>query len=491
MMHAKQILSFFLCLLSFSLLSGQEMVFNESYKALLDVHNSETGFNYSVVDDKQIEDLDATITAAQNTRAWNLRSKINLYNYLVIRKVLENYPLNSVGELSDFFTKKVTLGDIHVSLNDFERDILDEGQNAFIHLLLNCGARSCPNLRYISQEIPLEEYYEVALQQENIYFKSENQVSLSQIFFWYKDEFSSDQMTKLVGDKKVSYLDYDWLLNDSDARLNDNYYPTKLYSNGGGELKIFNNYYTQSDGGFVSNFFSSFFQFLIGTNKNLNYGFDVKFRSSNQGQIGTFSALAFQNNKIGASEGGEVFARSGISGIGPKIKYQPFKKHNNINFLHTVYFVPLEDAQGNEDYGYSDYNNLQFFNQMFYEKELSVKRRLFLDIGLHIENIKLGVHRNEEHFMPIQIPVTAIYSYFPNTETTIYGLASFGQRIDVRSAPDMDTYGLYSVYGQAGVGFKYFLTDFLEAEILYTNFLDTTPGRSAHTFNLGLRFFKF
>lgn len=46
-------------------------------------------------------------------------------------------------------------------------------------------------------------------------------------------------------------------------------------------------------------------------------------------------------------------------------------------------------------------------------------------------------------------------------------------------------------FSQTGAGFKYYLTEQVELELLYTYFYDGTPGRTAHTFNMGLRLFRF
>jgi len=479
-------------------LQGQSLDFDSQFGVFVQEYKRGQNVDYKAISPDRIEVIEQSLHALDYKNA-KLATQINVYNYLVIREIVKVYPIASVEEVPGFFKNEIPLGEMTVQLDLLEREILDKANDPLVHLLLNCGAKGCPALAYIDSASSFDNYYTEALSATQTFKIEGNDLSLSQIFFWYKEEYGSDaQLKNLLGkivnkdltNTKTAYLDYDWMLNDANAS-GQVYYPTKLYGKGGYELKIFNNYYTQNDQGDRFNFFSSFFQLLLGTSKRINYGIDVKLRSVNQGSIPLFSALKFQTRSFDEAETGLNFSRAGISGIGPRIKYQPFDKYPNINFLHTVYFVPLSAAQGNDDYGYADYNNLQFFNQMFFEKEYSVKRRLFLDVGLHVENIKLGVQRNQEHFMPIQLPVTAIYSYFPNTDLTLYGLGSFGQRLDIRYAPDSDTSTNYTVYGQVGAGVKYFVTDFLEAEFLYTNFIDTTPGRTAHTFNLGLRFFRF
>ena len=288
----------------------------------------------------------------------------------------------------------------------------------------------------------------------------------------------------------TGYLDYNWQLNDLDVDDYLIFYPTKLFKKGGFELKVFNNYYTQSDNGFRSNFFSSFIQLLIGTDKNFNIGLDVKLRSVNQGNVGVLSAAIPRNEAFHFSNDLPTFSRFGVAGIGPRIRYQPFKAKGNINFLHAVYFVPMNDTEGNEEYGYFDFQHLQVFNNVWYEKEFSVKRRLFLDLGFHIENLNFDVQDNESHFMQFLLPITAIYSYFPNPETTFYVLGNYAQKFEFQYNPGNNrNFGL-GAFGQLGAGAKYYLTDYHEVEALYTYFVDTTPGRIAHTFNIGLRFFK-
>lgn len=483
---------------------GQEVAFNNTFKNLISSYNTPSGFDYGAVSQGEISELDGLLAGLKETDFTNpltsLSTKINVYNYLVLSEILAVYPISSVAEINSFFTKKIKIGNGELSLDELERSIIATSKNPYLHFLLNCGAKGCPRLQYISNDQDLDDYIRIALRDPHILDIKNNETYLSQIFFWNKEEFGQDELIikelnklreiNINANSSVAYLEYDWLLNDRGTTNNQDFYPTKLYSKGGGELKIFNNYYTQIEGDLRSNFFSSFFQLLLGSNRNLNYGLDVKLRSVTEGNVGTFSALKFQNRPFYEDRGVESFARLGISAIGPRIKYQPIKSKNNINILHTIYFVPMDAAQGNADYGYSDYNYFQIFNQLFYEKEYSVKKRLFIDFGLHIENIRLS-SESKDHFMPIQLPITAIYSYFPNTDVTLYGLGSFGQRLDFVFPSDAGSYTNYTVYGQLGAGIKYYLTDYLEVELLYTNFLDTTPGRTAHTFNLGLRFFKF
>lgn len=456
--------------------------------------------DYRSLELTEIENLRSTL-ASSEWESLEGNEKIafltNAYNAHVICKVKDAYPIRSVGEVSDFFVTDVQVGDMTTSLDDLEKMIVTLGGGP-MHLLLNCGAHSCPPLQFIEAD-KIKGHIAEAFESEVIIFRDDAGIKVSPIFSWYLDDFGNtdDEVKNYISTNSghqiegpVRYLSYNWLLNDISLEETNIYFPTRLYKKGEGELKLFNNYYTQSEGGIRSNFFSTFVQLLIGTNKRMNLGFDLKFRSVSSGSVSLFDALNFRNERFSDINGISTFARIGISGIGPRIKYQPFKKKPNINFLHTVYFVPMDEAEGNGDYGYSDYNNLQFFNQVFIEKELSPTRRLFFDLGLHFENIRLGVHRNFQHFTPIQMPLSVFYNYFPDPVATIYATATFAQRVDLIFNADADTRADYSLWGQIGMGGKYIFSNFIELELLYTRFFSSSFDRKAHTFNFGIRLYK-
>ncbi|NNE25885.1 MAG: DUF547 domain-containing protein [Saprospiraceae bacterium] len=479
--------------------------FNESYEGLINDHVYNNRVDYEMISIEEVDSM-LSVRKAINLSALSESERIaldiNTYNFLVIYKIRSIYPISSVTNVGQFFEGKFILDGRETSLDKLEEALIQRTKNPYIHLLLNCGAVSCPQLKYIDSTIELDYYIKANISDLQIlqYNSDVNEIKLSKIFFWYKEDFEAFGQNDPVwspylllqtnSNTTVNYLDYNWQLNDLDVDDYLIFYPTKLFQKGGFELKIFNNYYTQSDNGFRSNFFSSFIQLLIGTDKNFNIGMDVKLRSVNQGDVGVFSALGFQNKAFHLSNDVPTFSRSGVAAIGPRIRYQPFKGKGNINFLHAIYFVPMSDTEGNADYGYFDFQNVQIFNNVWYEKEFSVKRRLFLDVGFHIENLKLGVQQNENHFMQILLPITAIYSYFPNPETTFYVLGNYAQKFEFQYNVNQNTNFGLGAFGQIGVGAKYYLTDWLELEGLYTYFIDTTPGRVAHTFNIGFRFFK-
>ncbi len=495
----KKILVFIFFILGFSYTNCQISSFLQQYESVLKTYQQGPSVDYRSIDFAEIQGVTTTLETSE-WQSLKGNEKIaflaNAYNAHVIAKIKANYPIRSVGEVTDFFQADINVGGLTTNLDDLEKMIVGLGGGS-MHLLLNCGAISCPPLQFIKAD-RIEDHIHDAMNRDVMVQEEESIIKLSQIFNWYADDFGGKDKVRAFVEKytenkiegQLRFQSYNWLLNDISLAETNIYFPTRLYRKGEGELKFFNNYYTQSDNGIRSNFFSTFVQLLIGTNKRVNLGFDLKFRSVSSGSVRLLDALNFRNQSFSDINGLSTFARIGISGIGPRIKYQPFKNKPNINFLHTVYFVPMDEAEGNGEFGYSDYNNLQFFNQVFVEKELSPTRRLFLDIGLHFENIRLGVHRNFQHFTPIQMPVSIFYNYFPDPVATIYATATFAQRIDLVFNADTDTRADYSLWGQIGLGGKYIFSNFIELELLYTRFFISSFERKAHTFNLGIRLYK-
>ena len=484
---------------------AQEKEFSETFSAFLDKHGVNDLLDYASVDQSEIDIISShlkTMLSDRQIESYPVHSQINVYNFLVIQKIMDNYPIRSVQDIKGFFDNKLEFGTQSFSLDECEKNLIRDTGNAGIHLLLNCGAVSCPPLQYIESDASMPAQIRYALDSDKMIRVNEEDgtVAISRIFNWYVSDFGSEKdvidwisgklTTRELEGLKLNYLEYNWALNEAQV---DDYlliYPTKLYRKGAYELKIFNNYYTQTENDIRSNFFSSFFQFQIGTDKNLNWGFDVKFRSVSQGKLSLFDALNFRNEEFHTDQGVNRFSRIGISGIGPTVRYQPFKDKANINILHSIYWVPMDDAEGNDRYGYSDFQGLQIFNRLFIEKELSLKRRLFFDFGLWIENLPF-FRENDSFFTQVQLPVTAIYSYFPSSKFSVYGLANAAPKFVYNKFSDNNSQWKLNAYGQLGVGIKYYLVEFLELELLYTYFYDGTPGRKAQTFNLGIRFFRF
>lgn len=157
---------------------------------------------------------------------------INVYNLSVIKGVVENYPLKSPLDVPGFFDKKTyVLGGEKRILNDIENKLLrgNFSNEARFHFVLVCAGLGCPPIidrAYLPDtlEAQLQQQTELSLNNPNFVRLEGNEVLFSQIFEWYKDDFTKGgesliefvnqyRKEKIPTNKKVGFYPYDWSLN--------------------------------------------------------------------------------------------------------------------------------------------------------------------------------------------------------------------------------------------------------------------------------------
>ncbi|SDD56186.1 Protein of unknown function, DUF547 [Pricia antarctica] len=158
---------------------------------------------------------------------------INGYNLMVIKGIVDNYPINSPMDIDGFFDKeKRNIGGTQITLNAIENELLrgnfpDEPR---FHFVLVCGALSCPPIideAYMPATLnrQLEKQTKKALNDPKFIRVAKNNIKFSQIFEWYATDFTKDgqrivdfintcRAEKLPDGAKVSYYEYDWTLNE-------------------------------------------------------------------------------------------------------------------------------------------------------------------------------------------------------------------------------------------------------------------------------------
>ena len=446
---------------------------NVDYRAIL---NNKQEIDNLIAFGKEIE------PARLNTQAAKA-FKINMYNLLVVQKIVHHYPVESVQDIPAFFTaKEHTIGDKKYSLNDIEKDLL-RGGDARLHFALNCGAVSCPPLisfAYTPEklDVQLDKVTQQALHNRAILYIENDKIFISQIFQWYAKDFGGEKKVKdwiaqyrenINTSNNVNYIPYNWNLNDSKKKSGtiQPYRASVILQNGQIEIKLFNSLYTQGEfAGFStlhsrSTFFSSFTQFLYGINPKFNAGFDIVVKSNYlnaRAGASPFQALQFKNADITDFAFRDIndaaittTARFGLAHIGPKIKFNPISKWRNLSWQQTLY-IPIDKAVDGRTISAS---------QLFYDLPLNAKSQLFVEASLWTD-IAPKLHASP--FFKI------FYSYFPVNKVTLYGMAS----------------PLY----EYGMGAKYFLTPALEMEILGTWYapIASYSDRRAYTLNFGLRY---
>lgn len=272
-----------------------------------------------------------------------------------------------------------------------------------------------------------------------------------------------------------------------------------MYDKGQFEINLFNNLYHEIKKNELnekvgsSTFFSTLTQVLIGVNKRFNAGFDLRFRSVRGNNIepdSPFEVLKYGSSQVTFREDDPFsvanYGRVGLTALGPKIKYTPFRKFGNISIQQTLYLPVGKDLDGSNDFqddkGYIDWDGAQFWTQMFFDHSLTSKFSLFVEADLNFENI------GAEQALQFSTPITIIPSYFPNYKTTIYGLIGSAPQW-YNLFPSDGEARFYNPYSQYGMGVKYLFAGKFQVEFLVTEFINSNSNESrAATYNVGLRY---
>jgi len=186
----------------------------------------------------------------QEFNAWSRSQRmaflINAYNAFTVEKILTRYPnIKSIWDFGkvfgnpfkdDFFMlfgRKFTLDGIeHETLR--RKGAYDEPR---VHFAVNCASVGCPMLR---EEAYVAERLDRQLEEQAVRFLSDRSrnraqggaLEVSKIFDWFKEDFGQREQwfakyakllsddaaqQKLVAEGKasLSFLDYDWTLNDA------------------------------------------------------------------------------------------------------------------------------------------------------------------------------------------------------------------------------------------------------------------------------------
>lgn len=258
------------------------------------------------------------------------------------------------------------------------------------------------------------------------------------------------------------------------------YTPSKLLKKGQWDIKWFNNLYTETKDLFGPN----------GTEQDIDRNtfftstIDVFTGVSDSGNFNVGLLLEFRSNVVGGRDALDVFkfdgesnsARSGFTSFAPAIKFNPIKSVNNFTLL-TALFIPLVDNEV-ENGVFLDQKGFIFQNRLFYDYSFAGGDwQLFSEL-----NAEYNFGKKEESFANNSFRLTPgiFLSYFPSSKFTILGLVQHSQLIDAGNDFSQDFTAL-------GGGLKYQITNELNIEILYTNFIRGNNTGLGQTFNIGLR----
>lgn len=191
----------------------------------------------SIVEDRS--ELDVLLTLANEMRVSRENETtyqafwINGYNLLVIKSIVDVYPIKSPMDKAGFFEEKIhKIGGKEITLNDIEHKMLRGvfPKEPRFHFVLVCAGLGCPPIiskAYMPNtlDIQLETQTSLALNDSEFIQLHKNKVKISQIFEWYKGDFTQSgknliyyinqyRTVKLPEKTKVSYYPYNWALNE-------------------------------------------------------------------------------------------------------------------------------------------------------------------------------------------------------------------------------------------------------------------------------------
>ena len=195
--------------------------------------------------DKYIDHLSAARFPRTPPVATKLAYWINAYNAVTVRGILREYPTTSIrnhtAKLYGYHIwkhLKLRVEGNTYSLDQMEHAILRKMGEPRIHFAIVCASIGCPKLSneaYVADRIDQQltrNAQAFFADKTKFNFDARRQtLQLSPILKWFAEDFGRDQAARLQsiapyladpqaealatkGDARVSYLDYDWGLND-------------------------------------------------------------------------------------------------------------------------------------------------------------------------------------------------------------------------------------------------------------------------------------
>jgi len=221
---------------------------HELWNQLLEKHVKSNGmvdYKGFVKDKSQLETyLDLLSTHAPDRKTWSKEKQlaywINAYNAFTVKLIVDHYPVESIRDLGPklkiplvndvWHYKFFQIGGVETSLDEIEHGILrKEFNEPRIHFAINCASISCPPLQpfaFTSDQLESQlESVSVKFINDTLRNKiQKDKVEISSIFSWFSGDFTKDgsiidflnrySKIQISKNAKVSYLDYNWSLNE-------------------------------------------------------------------------------------------------------------------------------------------------------------------------------------------------------------------------------------------------------------------------------------
>ena len=259
--------------------------------------------------------------------------------------------------------------------------------------------------------------------------------------------------------------------------------PSILLKKGQWDIKWFNNLYTETKSTFNgvesdiprNTFFTSTVDIFTGISENrrVNLGLLLEFRSNVVGGRDAFDVFSF--------DGASNSARSGFTSFAPAIKFNPIKSVGNFT-IQSAFHIPLIDNES-ENGVFLDQDGFIFQNRFFYDYSFAGGDwQLFTELNTEYN---FG-EQDSFAYNSLRLIPGVFLSYFPSSKFTVLGFAQHIQLISF-GGNDQGQNDFSQDATILGTGAKYQLTDELNIEFLYSNFVRGNDTGLGQTFNIGLR----
>jgi hypothetical protein len=213
-------------------LFAQQEVTHDAYTKLLKKYVSSGGkVNYKgfIQDSVKLNSYLKYLSKHPPQKRWSRNEQMDYYPVKSIKDIGSKIQIPFVNTPWDM--KFITIGKDKLDLNNIEHGILRKRfDDPRIHMTLVCASKSCPVLLNEAYE---PDKLEAQLEQQSRAFLADeyrNQISadapqLSMLFKWYSMDFNENGKTvrdfinrysavKIKPNAKVSYLEYNWNLNE-------------------------------------------------------------------------------------------------------------------------------------------------------------------------------------------------------------------------------------------------------------------------------------
>ncbi|PNQ75465.1 DUF547 domain-containing protein [Hanstruepera neustonica] len=226
------------CFLLVSVVSTKAQSMDHNlWTSFLQKHVSITGqvdYKNILADDTELKAYIQQLNNNTPNKNWSknetLAYWINAYNALTIDLILRNYPVKSIKDIKDPWDQKYySFNGQMLSLNQIEHDILRKMDEPRIHFAIVCASESCPKLlneAYVTNKLEeqLTNATKTFVNDNSKNIIRSNQLELSKIFKWFTKDFKQQgslidflnqySAVPISDDAKISYLEYNWDLND-------------------------------------------------------------------------------------------------------------------------------------------------------------------------------------------------------------------------------------------------------------------------------------